>query len=307
MKMKLLFSLFLYITSLNLLAQTPPGSPVLTKPPKLAIIEPVNTDFQWEADPNATSYNLQVSTDNEFQNLVVNIKEITDTAYELSGGILSHNTTYFWRVIATNNYGISYSLTWSFTTAGTTIQDITQLMGRVDYLVSINLLSEQQGTILNNRLQTAINQLLNNHKFLAIFQMLLFNARVWILINSNLLSEEDGQPLIDYSFMIINFIYNGNAPAVIPAISENTFSLKQNYPNPFNPSTTIEYTAPVNTHVTLKIYDILGKEITTLVDKYQNSGSYIVIWNASNLSSGVYFYKLVAGNNVETKRMLLSK
>lgn len=307
MKMKLLLSLSLILASLNLYAQQPPDSPVLTRPPKLSIIEPVNTDFQWETDPNATSYTLQIATDYDFQNIVISVKGIVDTEYQLQEGILQHNTAYYWRIVANNEYGFAYSRVWSFMTAGTTTQDITQLMGRVDYLVSINLLNSQQGTMLNNRLQTAITQLSNNHRLLAICQMLLFDARVWILINSNLLTEENGQPLIDYSNMIINFIWNGNAPAPIVSKPDNDFSLKQNYPNPFNPSTTIEYTVPVNTHVTLKIYDILGKEVGTLVDRDQNSGSYIVIWNASNLSSGVYFYKLVAGNNVQTKRMLLSK
>jgi hypothetical protein len=307
MKMKLLLSLSLILASISLFAQQPPDSPVLTKPPKLSIIEPVNTDFQWETDPYAVSYTLQIATDYDFQNLVVSIKGIVDTEYQLQEGILQPNTSYYWRVIASNQYGYVYSRVSSFMTAGTTTQDITQLMGRVDYLVSFNLLNSQQGIMLNNRLQTAITQLSNNHRLLAICQMVSFNVRVWILINSNLLSEEDGQPLIDYSFMVINYIWNGNAPAPITSIADNTFSLKQNYPNPFNPSTTIEYTVPVNTHVTLKIYDILGKEVATLVDRDQNNGSYILIWNASNLSSGVYFYKLVAGNNVQTKRMLLSK
>jgi hypothetical protein len=307
MKMKLLLSLYLILASLNLFAQQPPDSPILEKPPKLAIIEPVTTIFQWETDPNAVCYTLQVATDYDFQNPVICVKGIVDTEYQLQEGILQPNTDYYWRVVANNQYGYAFSHVWSFTTAGSTIQDITQLMGRVDYLVSINLLNTQQGTMLNNRLQTAITQLSNNHRLQAIRQMVEFNIRVWILIYSNLLSEGDGQPLIDYSFMIINFIWNGNAPVPIVSKPDNAFSLKQNYPNPFNPSTTIEYTVPVNTHVTLKIYDILGKEVATLVDREQISGSYIVIWNASNLSSGVYFYKLIAGNIVQTKRMLLSK
>ncbi|GEM_PF-2144363 len=88
------------------------------------------------------------------------------------------------------------------------------------------------------------------------------------------------------------------------------FRLNQNYPNPFNPGTTISYQLPAGSHTTLKVYDILGKEIATLVDGYKNAGSYEVEFNAgqiSSLSSGVYFYKLQAGNFVQTRKMILIK
>ncbi len=91
------------------------------------------------------------------------------------------------------------------------------------------------------------------------------------------------------------------------------FTLEQNYPNPFNPSTTIKYSIPsvgteyhsVRQNVTLRIYDILGREVTTLVNQKQKPGNYEVTWDASNVSSGVYFYKLSAGSYAETKKMIL--
>ncbi|KUG25452.1 hypothetical protein ASZ90_004728 [hydrocarbon metagenome] len=85
------------------------------------------------------------------------------------------------------------------------------------------------------------------------------------------------------------------------------FSLKQNYPNPFNPSTTIEYSIPSRNHVTLKVYDVLGKEVTTLVSDTKPSGNYQVSFDANNLSSGVYFYRIIAGNFQEVRKMILSK
>ena len=87
----------------------------------------------------------------------------------------------------------------------------------------------------------------------------------------------------------------------------NTFALLQNYPNPFNPVKKISYQLPIGSNVTLKIYDVLGNEIETLVNKEQNSGSYEVEFDASKLTSGVYFYQFKSDNYLETRKMILMK
>ncbi len=87
----------------------------------------------------------------------------------------------------------------------------------------------------------------------------------------------------------------------------NTYMLGQNYPNPFNPTTTISWQTPENGHQALKIYDVLGNEIVTLIDEYKPSGKYEVEFNAADLPSGVYFYRLQARDYVETKKMLILK
>ncbi len=87
----------------------------------------------------------------------------------------------------------------------------------------------------------------------------------------------------------------------------NVFTLSQNYPNPFNPSTNITYSLPKSLHVILKIYDVLGREVTTLVNEVKRSGNYKVVFNGSNLSSGVYFYRIQAGGFVSTKKFVLMK
>lgn len=85
------------------------------------------------------------------------------------------------------------------------------------------------------------------------------------------------------------------------------FSLSQNYPNPFNPSTVISYELPVRNHVTLKVYDVLGREVATLVNLEQNAGSHSVAFNAGRLPSGVYFYRLSAGRFTAEKKMMVLK
>ncbi|MEO8446217.1 MAG: S8/S53 family peptidase, partial [bacterium] len=86
-----------------------------------------------------------------------------------------------------------------------------------------------------------------------------------------------------------------------------TFSLSQNYPNPFNPVTIINYQLPVNSSVKIRIYDVLGKEVMTLVDQKLNAGKYSVEFNGNNLASGAYFYRLEAGEFTDIKRMILLK
>jgi photosystem II stability/assembly factor-like uncharacterized protein len=85
------------------------------------------------------------------------------------------------------------------------------------------------------------------------------------------------------------------------------FNLKQNHPNPFNPSTKISWQSPVSGHQTLRVYDILGNEVATLINEYRNAGFYETDFSPSNLSSGVYFYRLQVGSFIETKKMIVLK
>jgi len=91
------------------------------------------------------------------------------------------------------------------------------------------------------------------------------------------------------------------------SIKPSKYKLYSNYPNPFNPSTTIKYDLPKTSHVIIKIFDCIGKEITSLINKNQLPGSYTVYFNADGLSSGVYFYQIIANDWVCTNKMLLIK
>ena len=85
------------------------------------------------------------------------------------------------------------------------------------------------------------------------------------------------------------------------------FQLLQNYPNPFNPGTTIKYDLPKATHVSLTVYDLLGRELSVLVNERRDAGVYEVKFDGSNLASGVYFCRILAGSFVDTKKLLLLK
>lgn len=134
----------------------------------------------------------------------------------------------------------------------------------------------------------------------------------------NFLRPSQGSKFIDAG-TDVGLPFKGNAPDLgafesdFPAsvkivdVAVRDFQLSQNYPNPFNPSTTIQFSVRMAGRVSLKIYDVVGREISVLVDEFMDAGSYAVTYNASGNSSGVYFYVLRSGNLIETKKMTLLK
>ncbi len=144
------------------------------------------------------------------------------------------------------------------------------------------------------------------------------NGSQWKLIGTYLFSADTTQRVIisnagtTGSYVVadaIRLISYDPATPVDEKINQvpSQFILNQNYPNPFNPSTTISWQSSVNSWQTLKVYDILGNEVATLVDEEKPAGKYEVNFNASKLSSGIYFYTFRSGNITETKSMLLLK
>lgn len=125
---------------------------------------------------------------------------------------------------------------------------------------------------------------------------------------------------LNFSNNVIGYIqYNSNGAQIVigdpSSVGEesdfnnipDTYDLAQNYPNPFNPSTKISWQSPVGSHQTLKIYDMLGNEVATLVNECREAGRYEVTFDGSNLASGMYLYRLQSGSFVETKKMILIK
>jgi len=130
------------------------------------------------------------------------------------------------------------------------------------------------------------------------------------------LIEKINQNWDDSSWSWVNnsrLIYSYQSITKVEQLAEviESYSLSNNYPNPFNPTTTIIYSIPELSFVTLKIYDGLGCEVATLVNEEKPAGNYELNWSAASaaggLPSGVYFYQLKAGNYVETKKMILIK
>ncbi len=116
-----------------------------------------------------------------------------------------------------------------------------------------------------------------------------------------------------YLYLIRAYVSNGTTNIAEPIeILPSAFSLDQNYPNPFNPSTVISYTLPKQSRVQIKVYDVIGNEVRSLIDEEKSAGKYNLLWDSRNnsgvrVSSGVYFYKITADGFSETKKMVLMK
>ncbi len=105
--------------------------------------------------------------------------------------------------------------------------------------------------------------------------------------------------------ILLYIVLNPNTGVKKEENAPREFTLFQNYPNPFNPSTTIQYSIPKTTYVSLNIYNTLGQEVAQLVSQQMNTGTYTTEWNASGFASGVYFYRMQAGSYSETKKLIL--
>ena len=118
-------------------------------------------------------------------------------------------------------------------------------------------------------------------------------------------------PIGGYSYRLKQVDFDGSFEysnvVNVDLTAPTVFALDQNYPNPFNPSTMISYSIPQSSFVTLKVYDIIGNEVATLVNQNQQAGKYDIRFDASNLSNGVYMYSIKTDNFTSTKKMILMK
>ena len=134
--------------------------------------------------------------------------------------------------------------------------------------------------------------------------------------STNQIISTIGEPIVGTSGNSVNQIQSGfwYSEDAITGVEKNDknsapkeFQLMQNYPNPFNPTTTIIFDLPKQSHVTIKIYNILGQEVETLINETKKPGSYQLNFNAASLASGVYIYRIQAGDFTSTKKMMLIK
>ncbi|MFZ4590713.1 MAG: T9SS type A sorting domain-containing protein [Ignavibacteria bacterium] len=185
---------------------------------------------------------------------------------------------------------------------GAIAKDSTLKSLKNQYLKETDRKNAKISTVLNSNDITSKNKAIEQKEK----DDLLIRKSVNVLMTSkNLSKEQKTQKQLDDIFLISSNKQQAKTDNIVTTPKE--FNLSQNYPNPFNPTTKINYALPKTGLVTMKIYDVTGREIQTLVNDVKQAGNYTVDFNGANLSSGVYFYKIQSGDFISVKRMVLIK
>lgn len=290
-------------------------------PPDL--ISPINGELvnqnlpvtlKWTPVGLVDTYHLQVAADNAFSTVVVDTNGIRNAVFEMENP--SPNTAYYWRVSAAkytdeNTYVSGWSDTGTFATTAPFITVTAPNGGESwqqarSYFIQWDDVIENSVTIELYR-NDAFLQLITTTESDGIYSWSIpgstaLGSDYKILVKSA--ADETISDMSDQDFSVIAF---SDVPED-PALNVLNFELAQNYPNPFNARTRITYTIPAQTRVTLKLYDILGHEVKTLVDGVQSPNRYSVHLDAKDLPTGVYFYRLRSGDNhIVTRKLVLTK
>lgn len=294
----------------NILEITPPSVPSLSYPLSGASDIRDTLIVRWNYAQGSSSYRFQLSSDSSFStNMEQDVTGITDTFKVVTN--LQGQTLYYWRVQSSNIAGVSeFSNASNFFTA---------------FPAAPNLLSPAHAS-----LDVPLNPTLTWEKSFAAesYQLQLSSSLTFSSVTILL----DTAGIVDTSIILSNLTANRNhfwrvrgsnqygnsrwsntsgfrTTSVVSVEEEKIipqdFALHQNYPNPFNPNTTIEYQLPKQAHITIKIYDVLGREAAVAVDGIQQAGYHKINFNASGLTSGIYYYKLTADEFTAVKKMII--
>jgi hypothetical protein len=308
-----------------------PAVPVLLSPANNAVNQAAALKLSWNASTVANSYNIQLSTTPAFSTLILNDSLITTTSLQVTG--LANNTTYYWRVNAKNISGTSnWSSAWNFTTliavptvpvpvspVNNAVNQAAILKfnwnastGAGSYKIQLSTTSAFTTLLVNDSVITTtslqVAGLANGTKY------------YWRVNAKNTSGTSPWSTVMDFttiaaatkfvsSLSTVNhsdLIQYGGAADILSYVPAE-YKLFQNYPNPFNPATTINYSIPKSGLVTIKIYNVLGKEIETLINEEKSAGNYSLVFSAGNLPSGIYFYQMQSGNFSQIKKLIILK
>lgn len=288
-----------------------PEIPVLLAPVDSAKSVPLNPTIAWQASSGATSYRLQVSTDQTFQKTIIDEGNLRTTTPQIMG--LLHGTKYYWRVSATNFVGTSgWSTEWSFTTVAN--PDIPTLLSPDNMATNIPV----NATFTWNAASSAESYALRIATTSIFMAPLVFsksgitdtlqavsglpNATTlyWTVNASNSFGSSAWSPVWSFTTASINDV--GSLPNLTQDIE-----LHQNHPNPFAERTTIRFRLVLPDRVTLDVFDLFGRRAATLVDERRGAGEHSVVLNAERLSNGLYVYRLTSNGRTSMKLALVAK
>jgi hypothetical protein len=266
--------------------------------------------LRWTPFGYVNEYTLQVAPDYDFNTILINEEHMTDAFYTIDS--VDNNTAYYWRVKSFNEGGesdwtppqmfttVSPYLTLTIPNGGEEWQRGLEYFIQWDDNLAENVVLElYQSQTLVSILDTAVST--GAYLWEIPFNMPTGND-YFVKVKS--VDEDTLSDFSDNAFTIMDtttgITYNGQ-------VMVQEYNLHQNYPNPFNPETNIEFEVKKYCHVDLKIYDIQGRLVSTLIDKNMSAGYYKVNFLANGLASGVYFYRVKMGSYKATKKMILNR
>jgi hypothetical protein len=265
--------------------------------------------FKWNKMQDAEKYYIQVSLNPGFTNLDKSDSTTTDTVKTFTG--LLKSKKYYWHVKVKSAAGVDlWSNTWSFITT-TSLPAMPQLIsatpkypGRADVftLTWRKVQDADQYLVHLSKVQTFTSDLRTGYPSDTVISFTALSKGIqyyWRIQASNFVGSGPWSDVWNFTTNVTGVKEEEGIPT--------EYSISQNYPNPFNPTTTILFSLPIKSYVSLKIFDLLGREVATIVSEEMLAGNYSRQWNANKLSSGLYFYQLRAGSFVETKKLLFLK
>jgi len=293
-----------------------PGTTDLTLPVDNSTNVTLTPVLEWDTAQNSNEYQLQLSLDSTFSNMIINTDTIASTEFQIPPGLLDNSTWYYWRVrgksLCENG---DWSNEWAFRTA-VELPSAPVLVSPVSGTIGLNLSFDTDWLDIASadsyRIQISRDSTFSSYTI----------DSAGITLSEFTIPEGILGSYTWYYWRVCAENEAGEGPyseewnfqtTLITALTSNTteipdqFGLKQNYPNPFNPATKISFDIPEVSDVKLAVYNSLGQEVAVLVNTSLQAGKYTYNFDASSVPSGVYFYRIKANEFVETKRMMLIK
>jgi hypothetical protein len=297
-----------------------PVAPALTSPLNNAIRRNYLVTFAWSKPQYASAYGFQVANDTSFTSLVIDMNELSDTNFTTLQPL--SNNVYYWRVRARNNSGFwgAWSPRNQLTIMATpainqiTPDKATQGQSLTVTIVGDNTFFAESSTMADVRLVRGAETIQPVSGETTSFGVMtaIFNIDSSAAVGKwDVHVQQEGE--LGEVVLLNGFtIESGTVLAVQGATDEvpADFEMSQNFPNPFNPSTEIQFQIPRKEHIEIRIFNLLGEKVRTLVDDEYGSGYHRLNWNGKNdygidMPSGIYFYRIAAGSFVDIKKMSL--
>lgn len=293
------------------------GSPVLQQPLNKDTGVAVTTLFKWSNVAGATSYRLQVSAFSNFSVLWID-KYVTDTAYQTPNGVLAYNSRYFWKVkslragdsssFSNPNYFFTKIFPYTVDMPEFESTRILDLSGLISTDTKASYSIEFCKDTLFNELAAKLSNVKSEKIALSLEAFDEYSTYFWrVCLNGP-------KPVYSEIRVLETYITKHTQLMSLRTGSQvpDKYALFQNYPNPFNPVCRIRFDIPENgksktEFAKLVIYDLIGREIAVLVNGNLEAGTYEVYWNAAEMPSGIYIYRMKTASFTDTKKMVLLK